>query len=741
MSIKIEIEYVCRGCLSFDRKVEPLKKNAGLFFILLADQFIPKNSSYFNIHLCWECVALLRKVAMFQMQIQRSKNIFLQNLDKIKKPVECLSHLSIFHKSSYDEVIEYETVDKEQDIKLEQLFNINKVIKEETNDGHYNDEDLFDTDCTDNIMEITDDISNCVDNQETKLKKKRKRIKSVINTSQVVNDQVENVNYYDEKDLFDTDCTDNIMEITDDISNSVDNQETKLKKKRKSLKSVIKTTQVVYNEAENDSHMSRVQLNIKEIEKLSRNKRGNISDMSYRANVAVKNILSNKKKDTQMCSIMPSPKKPTREERLEKKRQAERLRYQRIKNDPEKNSQQKEKDKKKYERQKEKGLIKTVNQMTPTEKRKARKIWREKAKLRRRRLALQNIRNAPATQPSSDFPTMNTKSRSNVDNPVSEEAYQFVYEQPALGLENTFNNGDFVMSTISCTECSKIVPDRTSMIEHWNDHTITMYKCNYCTHYVNDSDEILNHLQQKHTTIYTCKCGAEFRGLRDYFKHNKYLHNTYDCDICKRRFKSKTNIENHMLRKHLPSKCTICQRNYSNYKMLMSHFYVYHPELKRVNERPYCVECDMRFENDYLYKRHLRSAVAHRPKRDVKVPCPDCGKIFSRKTYMTNHYNLVHVRQSKHYCEICDKYFITGYAIRTHKKFVHEKREKPKDKICEICGRGFFTNRVLMNHRRTHTGERPFMCTYCPAAFAQRSAMKTHERTQHKNYLRTDIKL
>ena len=59
-------------------------------------------------------------------------------------------------------------------------------------------------------------------------------------------------------------------------------------------------------------------------------------------------------------------------------------------------------EKNKYERKKEKGTIKTVNQMTPREKRKARKLWKEKAKQRRRRLALQDISNVPVTPPSSD---------------------------------------------------------------------------------------------------------------------------------------------------------------------------------------------------------------------------------------------------------------------------------------------------------------------------------------------------
>lgn len=40
--------------------------------------------------------------------------------------------------------------------------------------------------------------------------------------------------------------------------------------------------------------------------------------------------------------------------------------------------------------------------MTPREQRKARKIWREKTKIQRRRLALQDISNAFVTQPCSD---------------------------------------------------------------------------------------------------------------------------------------------------------------------------------------------------------------------------------------------------------------------------------------------------------------------------------------------------
>nr|CAI5845063.1 unnamed protein product [Callosobruchus analis] len=65
-----------------------------------------------------------------------------------------------------------------------------------------------------------------------------------------------------------------------------------------------------------------------------------------------------------------------REEILEKKRIAERLRYKKLKNDPIKLVDQKEKSRAKYLARREKGQRKLVSEMTDREKREARKRWR-----------------------------------------------------------------------------------------------------------------------------------------------------------------------------------------------------------------------------------------------------------------------------------------------------------------------------------------------------------------------------
>lgn len=77
---------------------------------------------------------------------------------------------------------------------------------------------------------------------------------------------------------------------------------------------------------------------------------------------------------------MAKPKNITKEERLEKKRIAERLRYQKIKNDPTKLAAQKEKSRQKYLTRKEKGQRKLVSNMSDREKRQARKKWRNYSK-------------------------------------------------------------------------------------------------------------------------------------------------------------------------------------------------------------------------------------------------------------------------------------------------------------------------------------------------------------------------
>jgi len=60
---------------------------------------------------------------------------------------------------------------------------------------------------------------------------------------------------------------------------------------------------------------------------------------------------------------------------------------------------------------------------------------------------------------------------------------------------------------------------------------------------------------------------------------------------------------------------------------------------------------------------------------------------------------------------------------------------------CDICRKKFSQNSSYKNHRRTHSDERPFICTICSIGFKERYHLKKHTLFKHSSETREQCKV
>ena len=209
--------------------------------------------------------------------------------------------------------------------------------------------------------------------------------------------------------------------------------------------------------------------------------------------------------------------------------------------------------------------------------------------------------------------------------------------------------------------------------------------------------------------------------------------------------------------------CDICQKTFTTKKGRSRHIKNFHEEETKTEKREICSECnkshgfkpknDKHYECDQcnnkfygykVYQRHrsathgLRMKLAKTYIIDDPNHCHECQTACTSKTELIYHQDTRHVEGTPELlsCRFCDRkikrkqmgFFMEH--IRTHTD------ERPE--VCSYCGNSFKHKKALKNHERLHTGEKPYKCEFCFAPFTQRSGMMSHQKSRRSCNISVD---
>ncbi|XP_047542875.1 zinc finger protein 83-like [Vanessa atalanta] len=289
-----------------------------------------------------------------------------------------------------------------------------------------------------------------------------------------------------------------------------------------------------------------------------------------------------------------------------------------------------------------------------------------------------------------------------------------------------------------CSICKTIISTVEAFTAHYRRHT-KRYECAVCKKRSSDLKAMYQHMYKRHQISlkkYKCNvCGKLSKSIDSHRIHRDSHKARVACSQCDKTFSHRAGLMNHRLTVHESQNefpCTVCDKVFRWKTSLKRHLEKHDTENKdsSPSKRAYCASCEIAFSSVCSLQRHLRNSLKHVTHDQLKFICDHCNQRFADKTKLRDHIEEKHLHRTFQ-CPICYKPSKNRVGLEQHVRAVHKGR--PNNRMCHHCGKGFPTKVQLESHIRTHTGERPFMCEFCPTTFSQQSNLYKHHRQVHLN--------
>ncbi|KAM4033763.1 uncharacterized protein ACNLHF_020577 isoform 1-T2 [Anomaloglossus baeobatrachus] len=305
-----------------------------------------------------------------------------------------------------------------------------------------------------------------------------------------------------------------------------------------------------------------------------------------------------------------------------------------------------------------------------------------------------------------------------------------------------------------CGECGKCLSSRSDLIIHQRSH-INESKCTRVNgrKSINRKPIPKPHLNGEEE--FKCRiCGLCFSNTTELVTHHQiHIKKPYSCTICGRGFYSHSGLVTHQ-KTHAYQRlydCATCGKTFISNAHLILHQKV-HAEAgdtsetgpdagdssggdSKLNDYKHfgsqnklfsCSICGECFYSSEHFLQHQKSHFKSNP-----LMCPDCGKLFMRKSGLSKHQRVVHRGDVALTCSACGKGFACKSELTRHMT-VHSGQ---KPYTCTECGKCFSFKSALVRHQRIHTGDRLQYCPECGKGFSCNSELLRHQSVHQSLYL------